>query len=46
MKKKFVQAESSDNAKEMCPWATMFVPHNGGYWCFESYLAYENWKKQ
>lgn len=46
METEFIQCETIEEAKELCPWAAEIVEVDGGFMAFESVDDYEAWSNQ
>ena len=45
MRKESVTCKSSQDAYQLCPWASICVRVCGGFMCFECIVEYEVWKE-
>lgn len=46
MRKATVNAQTIDEAKNLCPWGAVFVKVEAGYMVFESIVDFEIWNNQ
>ena len=46
MRREFIEADSREEAKELCPWASTVIEVDGGWMCFESVADAETWEAQ